>query len=98
MHLSEGGEGKAGWVSRRPLGRPAGGPARGRGDGGRNWIKNRRWAKVQKEFLFEFQLILEFGKIWKIAQGDLGRNLIWGFFLKSSRLSKYFRKMKYAMS
>jgi hypothetical protein len=36
-------------------------------------------------------------EVWKITQGDLGRNLTWGFFLTSSRLSKYFRKMKYAM-
>jgi hypothetical protein len=36
-------------------------------------------------------------EVWKIAQGDLGRNVTWGFFLTSSGLSKYFRKMKYAM-
>jgi hypothetical protein len=36
-------------------------------------------------------------EVWKIAQGDLGRNLTWGFFPTSSRLSKYFRKMKYDM-
>jgi hypothetical protein len=35
--------------------------------------------------------------VWKIAPGDLGRNLTWEFFLTTSRLSKYFRKMKYAM-
>jgi hypothetical protein len=36
-------------------------------------------------------------EVWKIAQGDLGRNLTWGVFLTSTRLSKYFRKMKYVM-
>jgi hypothetical protein len=36
-------------------------------------------------------------EVWKIAQVDFGRNLTWGFFLTSSRLSKYFRKMKYAI-
>jgi hypothetical protein len=46
--------------AREERGRP-GGPARGRGEVGRGWVKNRKWAKVQKEILFEFQLILE---IW----------------------------------
>jgi hypothetical protein len=36
------------------------GPTEGRGPGG--WAKNRRWAQAQKEILFEFQLILEFGR------------------------------------
>jgi hypothetical protein len=45
--------------------------------------------------LFGIQI---FGKVLKFAQGDLEGILIWGFFLKSSRLSMYFRKMKYAMS
>jgi hypothetical protein len=40
----------------------AGGPAWGRGEVGRDWVKNWKWAKVQKEILFEFQLILE---IWQ---------------------------------
>jgi hypothetical protein len=54
------GEGRV--ADRRPLGRLAGGPALRRGEVGRDWAKNRRWAKVQKEILFEFQLIfLEFG-------------------------------------
>jgi hypothetical protein len=60
-HVSEGGEGKAGWDGRRPLGRLAGGPARGRGEVGCGWVKNWKWAKGQKEIPFEFQLILE---IW----------------------------------
>jgi hypothetical protein len=68
-HVSEGGEGKAGWACRRPLGQLADGPAWGRGEVGRGWVKNLKWAKVQKEILFEFQLILEiwqeFGKLHK---------------------------------
>jgi hypothetical protein len=54
-------EGKARWASRRPLGWLPGGPPRGSGEVGRGWVKNQKWAKVQKEILFEFQLILE---IW----------------------------------
>jgi hypothetical protein len=69
LHVSEGGEGKAGWAGRRPLGWLASGPVRGRGVVGRSWVKNRKWAKVQKEIPFEFQLILEiwqkFGKLHK---------------------------------
>jgi hypothetical protein len=38
------------------------GLARGRGEVGRGWVKNWKWAKVEKEILFEFQLIL---KIWQ---------------------------------
>jgi hypothetical protein len=47
-----------------------------------------------------FRISIDFrnlAEVWKIAQGDLGRNLTWGFFLTSSGLSKYFRKMKYVM-
>jgi hypothetical protein len=40
---------------------------------------------------------LNIPRLWKFAQGDLGGILTWGFFLKSSRLSKYFRKIKYDM-
>jgi hypothetical protein len=53
-HVSEGGEGKAGWASRRPLGWLAGGQARGRGEVGCGWVKNWKWAKVQKEFFSNF--------------------------------------------
>jgi hypothetical protein len=35
--------------------------------------------------------------LWKFAQGDLGGIWTQGFFLNSSGLLKYFRKMKYAM-
>jgi hypothetical protein len=68
-HVSVGGEGKASWADRGPLGRLAGWPARRRVEVGCGWVKNRKWAKVQKEILFEFQLILEiwqkFGKLHK---------------------------------
>jgi hypothetical protein len=37
-------------------------------------------------------------RLWKFAQGDLGGILTRVFFLNSSRLLKYFRKMKYVMS
>jgi hypothetical protein len=40
-HVSEGGEGKAGWAGRRPLGRLASGPTRGRGEVGHGWPKGR---------------------------------------------------------
>jgi hypothetical protein len=40
---------------------------------------------------------LNLWRLWKFAQGNLGGILTWGFFLNSSRLLKYFRKMKYAM-
>jgi hypothetical protein len=39
-----------------------GGPVLGRGEAGRDWVENWRWAKAQKEIPFEFQLILEFGR------------------------------------
>jgi hypothetical protein len=46
------------------VGRLAGGPALGRWEVGRDWAERQRWAKVQNEILFEFQLIfLEFGRI-----------------------------------
>jgi hypothetical protein len=36
------------------VGQLAGGAALGRGEVGRNWAENRRWAKVQKEIPFNF--------------------------------------------
>jgi hypothetical protein len=63
LHVSEREEGKAVWAGRSSLGQLVGGPALGRGELGHDWAENRRWAKVQKEILFEFQLIfLEFGR------------------------------------
>jgi hypothetical protein len=49
---------------------------------------------------FPFRIKIEFLNIpslWKYAQGDLGGIWTWVFFLNSSRLLKYFRKMEYAM-
>jgi hypothetical protein len=51
------------------VGRLAGEPLWGRGEVGCGWVKNQKCAKVQKEILFKFQLILEiwqkFGKLHK---------------------------------
>jgi hypothetical protein len=45
------------------VGQLAGGLVVGRGEVGHDWAENRRWAKVQIEILFKFQLIfLEFGR------------------------------------
>jgi hypothetical protein len=83
------------WEER--VGRLAGGPALGRGEVGRGWVENRRWAKVQKEIPFEFQLILGFGRTLKNCTWRFRKKFDMGIFLKSSRLSKYFRKIKYVM-
>jgi hypothetical protein len=32
-------------------------------------------------------------RLWKFVQGDLGRIVMWGFFLNSSRILKDFRKI-----
>jgi hypothetical protein len=37
-----------------PAGRWASGPARGRGELGRGWVENQRWAKVQKKIFLNF--------------------------------------------
>jgi hypothetical protein len=72
---------------RRPVGQSR--PARaGLGRMGRNLRKIPFRIKIG---------FLNIPRLWKFAQGDLGGILTCGFFLKSSRLSKYFRKMKYAM-
>jgi hypothetical protein len=53
--------------------------------------------KLKKNsFLIKIEF-LNMPRLWKFAQGDLGGFWIQGFFLNSSRLLKYFRKMKYAM-
>jgi hypothetical protein len=67
--------------------------------GGGLWL-GQKPERGQSSKRNSFRISIDFrnlAKVWKIAQGDLGRNLTWGFFLSSSRLSKYFRKMKYAM-
>jgi hypothetical protein len=57
-----------------------------------------RLGRNLKRILFRIKIgLLNIAMLWKFVQGDLGGILIWGFFLKSSRLSKYFRKMKYNM-
>jgi hypothetical protein len=40
---------------------------------------------------------LNFPRLWKFAQGDLGGIWTQGFFLNSSRLIKDFGKIQYAM-
>jgi hypothetical protein len=60
-HVSEGGEGKARWASRRPLGRLAGGSMRGRGRMGRGWAERpdgpagrwADWAESEGKFFSE---------------------------------------------
>jgi hypothetical protein len=107
--LREEDEGGTGWLGRPKAeaqwrfggGGPNGGKGEWAGRGGRRdgprlgRIRSR--ARIQKKFFLNFNLFLEFGRILKFAQGDLEEILTRGFFLKSSRLSKYFRKMKYAM-
>jgi hypothetical protein len=65
--------------------------------GPRGWVENRRWAQAQKGILFEFQLILEFDRTLENCTRRFRKKLDMGIFRKYSRLSKYFRKMKYAM-
>jgi hypothetical protein len=74
-------EGRAHTSAREERGR-LGGPAQGRGEVGRGWVENRRWAKVQKEFLFEFQLILEFGRTLKNCTRRFRKKFDMGIFPK----------------
>jgi hypothetical protein len=55
---------------------------RGRGEVGSGWVKNQRWAKVQKQFLFEFQLILEFGRTLEIWTRRFRKKFDMGIFPK----------------
>jgi hypothetical protein len=63
-HVSEGGEGKAGWAGRRPLGQLAGGPTRGRGEVGRGWAERpdgpagrwADWAESEGKILFRIKI------------------------------------------
>jgi hypothetical protein len=44
--------------------------------------------------IFELEIgIWNLLSLWKFAQGKLGGILTWGFFLNSSKLLKYFRKI-----
>jgi hypothetical protein len=55
------------------------------------------WAGKGSRVGSEEERFLNLPRLWKFAQGNLGGILTWGFFLNSSRLLKYFRKMKYGM-
>jgi hypothetical protein len=77
--------GKGEWAGR---GGRRGGPRMGR-------IRSR--ARIQKKFFLNFNLFLEFGRTLEIYTRRFRRVFDPTIFLKSSRLSKYFRKMKYAM-
>jgi hypothetical protein len=61
------------------------------------WPLGRLGRKLKKISFLRKIKFLNIPRLWKFAQGDLG--VIWTqeFFLNSSRLLKYFRKMKYAM-
>jgi hypothetical protein len=76
------------------------GPDEGRERGG-PWLgqkgEGERWAAARPEtgngWIKFFQILFGiwiFDKLWKFAQGDSEGILIWGFFLKSSRLLKDF--------
>jgi hypothetical protein len=94
------------------LGREGGlGRSRGRGPVGKGekWSveKKRKWAaagpkgrmgrKWRKNSFPNKIWFLNISRLLKFAQGDLGGILTWGFFLNSSTLLKYFRKMEYVM-
>jgi hypothetical protein len=55
------------------------------------------WAGKGSRVGSEEERFLNLPRLWKFAQGNLGGILTWRFFLNSSRLLKYFRKMKYGM-
>jgi hypothetical protein len=65
------------------------------------WAGKASRAKSEKwigRWIFRLKIgFFNLPRIWKFAQGDLGGIWTQGFFLNSSRLLKYFRKMKYAM-
>jgi hypothetical protein len=74
--------------TRLGLGGGAGQRGAGLGRMGRNPKKIPFWIKIK---------FLNIPRLWKFAQGYLGGILTWVFFLNSSRLLKYFRKMEYAI-
>jgi hypothetical protein len=55
------------------------------------------WAESEENYFSNKIWFLNIPRLWKFVGGDLGGILTSGFFLKSSWLLKYFRKMKYAM-
>jgi hypothetical protein len=93
---SEMGEVRWSMGARRPIYRAGGGVPR-------RWTRYRPVAEIKRgrkwgKILFWTAIwFLNIPRLWKFVGGDLGRILTWGFFLNSSRLLKYFRKMKYAM-
>jgi hypothetical protein len=56
---------------------------------GASWPGGPESNKILFEYLFEFWNL---ARLWKFVQRDLGGIFTWGFFLKSSSISKYFRK------
>jgi hypothetical protein len=75
-----GGVGLEGGRGRAQGGEIGSGPAEGQGPGG--WVENRRWAKAQKEILFEFQLILEFGRTFENCTRRFRKKFDMGIFPK----------------
>jgi hypothetical protein len=77
------------------------------GGGKRSMEKKKRWAaarpkgrmgrKRRKNSFSNKNLIFEYTKALKICTRRFRRNFDMRIFLNSSRLLKYFRKMKYAM-
>jgi hypothetical protein len=66
--------------------------------GGRRQPAGPIGPKVEEKSLFRIKNgFLNIERLWKFAQGDLGGIWTHGFFLNSSRLLKYFRKIKYGM-
>jgi hypothetical protein len=90
--VQEGGRGRgAWWAGSAYL------ATRGQEAGWADWPLGRLGRKLKKiSFLIKIEF-LNISRLWKFAYGDLGGIWTQGFFLNSSRLLKYFRKMKYAM-
>jgi hypothetical protein len=64
------------------------GPARVEGEAGRGWAESGAGPELKKnsfQISIDFRIWQNFGKLYKEI---LGKFLTWGFFLKSSRLSK----------
>jgi hypothetical protein len=86
------------WVAAAQWERKGKWAGQGRRRGGPRLGRIRGRGRIQKKNLFEFQLIFEFSRNLEKCTRIFRRNFNMGIFLKSSRLSKYFRKMKYDMS
>jgi hypothetical protein len=100
-----GGSGVADLMRERGRGRGPwpGGPAQpawpleAKKDGWDGWPLGRLGRRLKKNSFLIKNEFLNIPRLWKFAQGDLAGIWTQGFFLNSSRLLKYFRKMKYAM-